>query len=189
MLKRVQETYNDICASNVCRHKDVSAAALLQFQQYLNEVIPRDEHEREMRDMVRCFYHGNKRAFLSCLEKCPHVVLLTEARAIITHFDIADLVYIKWNGESYDISEFSGFSRRKQLNTRTNNLQRKYLDLQGKIQTVPVMVSVEEMEKRISKLENELRNTERNVVEVSSESQTETGSSTTSESWADQSEK
>lgn len=98
---RLRSCYKYLARSRVVNRRETDEEALEYFQRFCNDTIPKNAHEAEIRDTLRNMYYTNKTSFIQCINKDPHLVLLTEARAIVVHFGIHDLIYIQWTNGSY----------------------------------------------------------------------------------------
>lgn len=98
LLKRC---YNNLTRSRLVHHRDTDMDALRYFEEMCNKALPRNKHELDTKDIIRELYYADKTSFARCLVGAPHYVLLTEARAMVLHFGIQDLVYIEWKDDAY----------------------------------------------------------------------------------------
>lgn len=96
-IARVKNCYKIIATSRVVKKHETDKEAIEFFEKFCNESLPKGPHENEMKNMIRELYNNNKDAFATCVSQSPYLFLLTEARAIVMHFDIQNVVYIKWN--------------------------------------------------------------------------------------------
>jgi hypothetical protein len=101
----LKSCYKNMLDSRLVKHRDTDLEALSYFNQLCNRTIPRTDSEKEIKNMFREMYYGDKTSYLSCINKTPHLVLLTEARAIVLHFGIFDIIYIEWKDDQYIVSK------------------------------------------------------------------------------------
>jgi hypothetical protein len=104
-IARLKSSYRLLERSRLANHRETDQDALGYFQRICNESLPKNEAEQEFKDGIRELYYANKTSFTQCLVRAPHYVLLTEARAIVLHFGVQDLVYIEWKNNEYVVSE------------------------------------------------------------------------------------
>jgi|SRR6185437_15389085 len=95
--ERLRVCYSQLCKSRVVNKRETDDEALEFFQSFCNISIPRNDAERELNMTIRSLYYGDKTSFIKCAEKAPHLILLTEARSIVLHFGIYNLIYLNWD--------------------------------------------------------------------------------------------
>jgi len=67
--------------------------------------LPKNNAESELRDTLRNMYYTDISAFTRCINRNQHLVLLTEAKAIVFHYRINNLIYIVWNNNQYNVQK------------------------------------------------------------------------------------
>jgi hypothetical protein len=98
-LSRLKYVYGQLCASRTVSKRESDPDALSHFEKLINECLPRDSNEKELRKFAKDLYMHNPTSYLMCIMGNPHYILLVEPRAITNHFTIHDLVFIKWDME------------------------------------------------------------------------------------------
>ena len=111
---RLKSCYARMWDSRLVNHQDTDSESLSYFQQLCNNTLPKNKGEAEAKSICRDLYYANKTSFTQCLVRAPHCVLLTEARAIVLHFGIHELVYIDWKDNQYVVSKNDYYLHSKQ---------------------------------------------------------------------------
>lgn len=105
-LKRLRHAYKQLLHSRVVKNKHVDSEALAYFQRYCNQAIPTNAQESSWYNLFRKIYYAHRRNFQEIVVKVdPCTILMAEARAIVVHFGVENLIYINWNREnnSYEV--------------------------------------------------------------------------------------
>jgi hypothetical protein len=172
---RLINSYRYLFKSRVVRGHEVDDDSLTYFERFCNDALPRNESEAEMRETIKSLYHADKKAFNLCIEKNSHFILLTEARAIVVHFGISNLIYIDWDkqSKSYKVKKNSSpvVSDKYQNKKNTSKYDKKK------------KASYQELLDRIDKLENTKNETGFSKTESDHKSKVETVVETNN--WAD----
>ena|SRR5271168_2720457 len=100
-ISRLKQAYKNIDSSRVVTKKETDTDALSYFQQMCNNTLPKSESEAELRETIRNMFYADRTCFYRCVVKNEYLILLTEARSIVLHFHINNLVYVEWNGSQY----------------------------------------------------------------------------------------
>jgi hypothetical protein len=95
----------------VCNNFSEGDIALIQ--DLINDAQPNNEVEEAMRTTIQFLYRRNPAGFYKYLKqtKMPHLVLWTESKKISSHFKLSNLIYIYWNGSSYECSKHNNFGQ------------------------------------------------------------------------------
>lgn len=104
-IARLKANYGHLERSRLAKHRETDSDSLGYFERVLNESLPQNEAENDLKDAMRDLYHADKTALSQCFVRAPAYVLLTEARAIVLHFGIQDIIYIEWTGEKFHVTE------------------------------------------------------------------------------------
>lgn len=103
---RLEACYKFLTRSRVVKKGETDADALEYFARFCNDALPaaNDLAEHEFRKHFRDLYHKNKKLYHDFVVAThPYLILLTEARAIVTHFKVDNLIYINWEGDRYRV--------------------------------------------------------------------------------------
>lgn len=95
--------YKDLNTSRLVKNRETDQDALEYFQNTCNRALPRNEAESTLKQILLELYRSNRTAFSKCLEGAPHFFLLIEARALVHHFGIHDLIYMEWKNDKYEV--------------------------------------------------------------------------------------
>jgi hypothetical protein len=120
-ISLVMRSYRTLGNSRLVVRQETDLESLTYFQKMINQCLPRTRDEIDFRNTIRNIYREDKTGFNKYLETMPHLVLLTEARAMVTHFGIQDHVYIEWKDGSYRVvnnekfSSMNGSEKRKAI--------------------------------------------------------------------------
>lgn len=99
-IEKLRRIYKSLLSSRVISQRESDPEALQYFEKCCNESLPINDHENDLRDLVRNLYYTDKTAFKSCTSKNSHLILLTEARAVVVHFGVQNLIYIEWDKDN-----------------------------------------------------------------------------------------
>lgn len=102
----VYDKYMTICNSDIIQHKTLNDDTMTELQTHLNDVQPQTDEDAMTRSFIRGLCRKNPAAFCQYLVKAhmPHLILWTEAKCIVSHFNLRGAVYIKWNEDHYECS-------------------------------------------------------------------------------------
>jgi len=119
----LKSCYNNMIDSRLIKHQDTDFEALSYFGQLCNRTLPRNSSETETKNMFRQLYYADKTSYLRCVNNAPHFVLLTEARAIVLHFGIHEIVYIEWKDDQYEVrkNDYYSYSRSERRSIRSKS--------------------------------------------------------------------
>jgi hypothetical protein len=160
---RLKDCYRHLVNNNIVVNKTVDAESIAQFQKYCNDALPTDA-EADLKLVVRSMYYTNRNAFLSCIDKMPYLILLTEGRAITNQLKIENLIYIKWHDDKFQVEANSApkykpkqeFSNPRPLRKNTNtNAPRESMfnQLSKKIQEKEQSQTQPKQEENVNKME------------------------------------
>jgi hypothetical protein len=102
----VYDNYKQITSSALIAGRVLNDDSIAEFQQLLNYAQPQNERDSTMRSIVQYLYRKNPGNFCRFLtrSRLSHLVLWTEAKCIVRHFKLQNIVYVKWNSGSYECS-------------------------------------------------------------------------------------
>lgn len=109
---RVYDKYMSMRNGTIMADKILSDDAIAEFQQSLNDAQPQTDEDAMSRSLIQYLYRKNPINFCRFLErsKLNHLVLWTEAKCIVSHFNLRGAVYIKWVDDHYECSLHSNFN-------------------------------------------------------------------------------
>jgi hypothetical protein len=96
----IRRCYNSLNSCRLVDKKDTDADALSYFQAVCNRTVPRDDNERDFKKTFREMFYSSKTDFSKYLVRLPHLVLLTDTRAIVNHFGVQELIMLEWDREN-----------------------------------------------------------------------------------------
>lgn len=119
--ERLRSNYESIKNLTTVSTGIFDPADIKQLQNLINESQPRTSEEETACTTLQFFYRRNSAEFYKFLVKSKlyHLVLWTEAKRISRHFNLNDIIYINWNGSSYECSKHSNFGKPKTIETPT----------------------------------------------------------------------
>jgi hypothetical protein len=90
--------------SELVKQKNVSPESLSEFERILNNIQPKDEDMAKY-DMIKTLYNSNKMKFIRFIRESYSscAVLWTESKAIVTWFDLSNLIYITWDNRRFRV--------------------------------------------------------------------------------------
>ena len=102
-MTRLKKLYYKIQKCELVLSKSTDMGAQRVFAKLLNESLPQNADETEIKLSFRRLFLNNREGFLSCIKKSPYYIFLTDGREICFHFGLQYLIYIKWDN-TYKIS-------------------------------------------------------------------------------------
>lgn len=109
--------YDAICTTDLVKHKDISIQNIQTFVSLLNQSIPKKyTAEYTIYLFNRTKYKVNRWKFIKDIHDSPYksMVLWTNYKEILKHFDLVQQFYLKWDkelnqyvGDMYDPSKSS----------------------------------------------------------------------------------
>jgi len=102
--KKVYDCYKAILACDLITKKALDTKYVAEFQNFLNESQPSNDEEHTTRSLIQFLYRKNPNNFIKFLIRSHlnHLILWTEAKCIVRHFDLQGVLYVKWNEHQYD---------------------------------------------------------------------------------------
>jgi hypothetical protein len=97
--QKLFEAFKDITNSNLIRNKELSDENIAQFENLLNTAQPQTDEDHCMRSFVQYLYRKNPGHFTRFIQRSHlnHLTLWTEAKFMVSVFELRGLVYIKWD--------------------------------------------------------------------------------------------
>lgn len=104
--QQVYDAYKSIRDSDLILNKTIDEKNIADFQTSLNASQPTNETEAQTRSLIQYLYRKNPTNFCRFLvrSRLSHLILWTEAKCIVRHFNLRGIVYVKWNDSEYECS-------------------------------------------------------------------------------------
>ncbi len=128
--QQVYDRYMDIRNSDLIVNKTLTDDTIASFQETLNNAQPQSDEEAMSRSLIQYLYRKNPVNFCRFLERSRlnHLILWTEAKCIVSHFNLRGVVYVKWDEDHYECS--------LHRNMNNNTFVAEHPALQGTIDAV-----------------------------------------------------
>lgn len=99
---RLKQNYTKLSNSSLVLSGDISEKSLDYFQRVLNSVQPKTEMETTYKTVLRNMKDVNKYGLLMFVKNrhSSHFVQLLDSLSIVRHFNIHNLVFLKWDRSS-----------------------------------------------------------------------------------------
>ena len=99
---RLKQNYTKLSNSSLVLSGDISEKSLDYFQRVLNSVQPKTEMETTYKTVLRNMKDVNKFGLLMFVKNrhSSHFVQLLDSLSIVRHFNIHNLVFLKWDRSS-----------------------------------------------------------------------------------------
>jgi hypothetical protein len=107
----IYNSYKNITHSSLYTSNDLTEETIKEFQDFLNGAQP-TENDLTMFNTFRLLYRSTKDFDRFLIKnRLKHLILWTEAKSIVRHFNLYGLVYVKWNVENhqYECSRHKNF--------------------------------------------------------------------------------
>jgi hypothetical protein len=105
----LQNAFYNLKKSKLVREKIVDDNSLNYFESTLNSSLPKNEHDYILYYFIKNLFYNNKQKFYNFVNYSDYdcLILYTDNMHIVKRFNIADLVYIKWDKENklYTVSK------------------------------------------------------------------------------------
>jgi len=102
-IERLRHIYFKIRKSHLVQNKSTDVRALSHIEDLLNESLPTNAVEAEIKNTIRKLYYTNREGFLELIEKNPYFILFTDVKDIVTHFNLNYVIFIRYQ-QSYKVS-------------------------------------------------------------------------------------
>ena len=124
--KKVYDCYKAILACDLITKKALDTKYVAEFQNFLNESQPSNDEEHTTRSLIQFLYRKNPNNFIKFLIRSHlnHLILWTEAKCIVRHFDLQGVLYVKWNEHQYDCNIHYNVNDARNSANNTNNVPR-----------------------------------------------------------------
>jgi len=108
--KRVQNAYFQLKKSRLISKNQYDNDAILHFENLLNSSLPSNDYENHIYYFIKDLYYDNKLKFLNYINESnlQSLILYTNNKNIIDHFDLKYKIYINWdkNEKKYIVEKF-----------------------------------------------------------------------------------
>lgn len=96
--KRIQNAYFQLHKSRLISKGHLDNDAILHFEKILNSALPVNEYEQNIYYFVKDLYYDDPSKFLNYINKSnlQSLILYTNNKNIISHFNLQYKVYINW---------------------------------------------------------------------------------------------
>lgn len=101
--QRLRGVYERILETKLASHHDLEGDSLRLFQEILNEAVPRDEAEKEAKNILREIYSEMRSLFREIVKKKPHLVLVTDPLFLVNTLELKKIVFVKWEQDHYEV--------------------------------------------------------------------------------------
>jgi len=104
-LERLRRVYGKLCKSHLVQYRNTDIHSINHFEDLLNESLPANNTETEVKITMRKLYYADRLAYLNLIKKEPYFILITDVKDIVTHFDLSYTIFIKYN-HTYKVTLF-----------------------------------------------------------------------------------
>ena len=97
--KRIQNAYYQLYKSRLISKGHLDNDAILHFEKILNSSLPVNKYEHNIYYLIKDLYYDDNSKFLNYINNSnlQCLILYTNNKNIITHFQLQYKVYINWN--------------------------------------------------------------------------------------------
>ena len=121
--KRIENAYFQLKKSRLIAKKHYDNDAVNHFEKLLNSSLPITDYENHIYYFVKDLYYDDKNKFLNFIENSnlQSLILYTNNKNIINHFELQYKIYINWdkNEKKYIVEKYN-----KKINKELNNSSR-----------------------------------------------------------------
>jgi hypothetical protein len=120
---RLYQCYKKVAVCNLVKSRLASPENISEFQQLLNDSLPKDATESAMKDFTRGLYNSNQVGFLKYItnkdNRVSSLILWTESKRIVRYFRLTGLVFILWNDtdRQYRVTVAENKEKREETDT------------------------------------------------------------------------
>lgn len=126
--QHLYDGFNTITSCPLLSENILTEETIREFEYLLNQAQPKNANEESVRSVIQYMYWKNPINFCRFLlrSKLSHLILWTDAKCIIRHFQLRGLVYVKWNEEtnSYNCALYRNRRRTDTGYTEHSSMQR-----------------------------------------------------------------
>ena len=99
--KRIQNSYFQLKKSRLIVKEEYDDEAIMHFEKLLNSSLPVSEYENNIYYLIKDMYYNDKNKFINYIKNSnlECLILYTDNKKIINHFNLLYKLYINWNKE------------------------------------------------------------------------------------------
>ena len=99
--KRIQNSYFQLKKSRLIVKEEYDDEAIIHFEKLLNSSLPVSEYENNIYYLIKDMYYNDKNKFINYIKNSnlECLILYTDNKKIINHFNLLYKLYINWNKE------------------------------------------------------------------------------------------
>ena len=99
--KRIQNAYFQLKKSRLIVKEEYDDEAIMHFEKLLNSSLPVSEYENNIYYLIKDMYYNDKNKFINYIKNSnlECLILYTDNKKIINHFNLLYKLYINWNKE------------------------------------------------------------------------------------------
>ena len=99
--KRIQNSYFQLKKSRLIVKEEYDDEAIIHFEKLLNSSLPVSEYENNINYLIKDMYYNDKNKFINYIKNSnlECLILYTDNKKIINHFNLLYKLYINWNKE------------------------------------------------------------------------------------------
>jgi hypothetical protein len=124
--KRIENAYFQLKKSRLIAKGQYDNDAISHFEKLLNSSLPITDYENHIYYFVKDLYYDDKSKFLNFINNSnlQSLILYTNNKNIISHFNLEYKVYINWNKDEkkYIVERYSKKLNRTNSNNSINSL-------------------------------------------------------------------
>lgn len=148
--KRIQNAYFQLHKSRLISKGHLDNDAILHFEKILNSSLPMNEYEQNIYYFTKDLYYDDPSKFLSYINNSnlQCLILYTNNKNIIMHFNLQYKVYINWNSnekkyivELYKYKNLSSISTISNKSMSSNSLSNSITSDTSKVSNTSVLSS------------------------------------------------
>lgn len=102
-IERLRRVYFKICKSHLVQNKSTDVRALSHIEDLLNESLPTNAVDAEVKATIRKLYYANRDMFLELIKKNPYFILVADVKDIVSHFGLDYVIFIRYQ-QNYKVS-------------------------------------------------------------------------------------
>jgi hypothetical protein len=117
--KRIQNAYFQLKKSRLITKEEYDDEAIMHFEKILNSSLPISEYENNIYYLIKDMYYNDKNKFITYINNSnlECLILYTDNKRIINHFNLLYKLYINWNKEEkkYIVEKYDKLNNTKKI--------------------------------------------------------------------------
>lgn len=117
--KRIQNAYFQLKKSRLITKEEYDDEAIMHFEKILNSSLPVSEYENNIYYLIKDMYYNDKNKFITYINNSnlECLILYTDNKRIISHFNLLYKLYINWNKEEkkYIVEKYDKLNNSKKI--------------------------------------------------------------------------